>query len=147
MCSIVNGVGTPREKILIYRWEVRGVEMFIVNERNVLQQSFFSFARLGFCFNTSYLRVYYRPKELEWVVKWCMGVELHQLGVHLLSQIVSYSIVVSQIIWGSYQAFLFMKILRTGTLVSMNLCTCFCVQACACSLEILFTRSINNWYL
>ena len=118
--------------------------MFIVNERNVLQQSFLSFARLGFCLNTPSLREYYRPRELVWVVKGCMGVEFNQLGVHLLSQIVSYSTVVSQIIWGSYQAFLFMKILRAGTPVSVTLCTCLCVQACAFSLEILFTRSINN---
>ena len=118
--------------------------MFIVNEHNILQQSFISFSRLGFCFNTPSLREYYRPREPDWVVKGCMGVEFNQLGVHLLSQIVSYSTIVSQIIWGSYQAFLFIKIFHIGTPVSVTLCTCFYVQACACSLEILFTRSINN---
>ena len=82
--------------------------------------------------------------EPGWVLKGCMGVEFNQLGVHLLSQIVSYSTVVSQIIWGSYQAFLFMKILHATTPMSVTLCTCFCVQACACLLEILFTISINN---
>ena len=118
--------------------------MFIVNEHNILEQSFLSFARLGFFLNTPSFREYYRPTEPNWVVKGCMGVEFNQLGVHILSQIVSYSTVVSQIIWGSYQAFLFMKILHAGTLVFVTLCTCFCVKECACSLEILFTRSINN---
>ena len=118
--------------------------MFSVNEHNILQQSFLSFSRLGFCFDTSSLREYNRPREPDMVVKGSLGLEFNKLGVHILYQIVSYSNVVSQIDWGSYSAFLFIKIFHSDTPLSVTLWTCLSVQACACSLEILFTRAINN---
>jgi hypothetical protein len=50
-----------------------------------------------------------------------MRLELHQLGVHLLSHIVRYSTAVSQIIWGSYQAFLFMEISHVGARICVHM--------------------------